>query len=91
MTTRKEPSADGNQTKQRETTPCAKCQGAGMILTNEVHHTQAICRDQCEAGRRIWSRTMDLVAEMDVPSSLIQPERTDSIIRGLVPRRYETH
>ena len=78
--------------KHAEETRCAKCKSTGVIVTWDGYRATAVCCDGCETGRLTWSRTSELLADMDVPSPVpVQPERIDSIVRDVVPRRHQTH
>ncbi|HWX42917.1 MAG TPA: hypothetical protein VN345_17345 [Blastocatellia bacterium] len=68
MTMKKKADADEKQTEPARTTPCRKCKGAGVILKINVNHTEPICCDQCSGGDRIWSRVLELLADVDTPS-----------------------
>jgi hypothetical protein len=89
MTTKENASQDRNKTESAESTPCRKCKGTGVILQINVSHTEAICCGQCSGGNRIWSRLLELLADVDTPSPVsARPEKTDSIVRDQLPRRH---
>jgi hypothetical protein len=88
MTENKQTKPD-QSTDALERTLCRKCKGAGVIFTTDVCGTQAICCDQCSAGNRMWSRLLELLADVDVPSPVLaRPESIDSIARDQLPRRH---
>jgi hypothetical protein len=76
MTTKENASQDRNKTESAESTPCRKCKGTGVILQINVSHTEAICCGQCSGGNRIWSRLLELLADVDTPSPVsARPEK----------------
>src|SRR5690348_11491853 len=85
--TRKNETDPKKKTEPAEATACPKCKGAGVIFTTDIYRTEAICCDECSGGNRIWSRLVELLADVEIPSpGSARPETTDSIVRDQVPR-----
>ena len=89
MTSKEETSTGEKNTAPDQNTPCPDCNGAGVILTNDTYRAGSICCDQCETGRAIWSRMLELLTDVDTPSPVrTRPEPSDSIVRNRFPRRH---
>jgi hypothetical protein len=87
MTRKIKANADEKKTEPAKETACSHCEGAGVLFTSDAHHTGVSCCDQCETGRLIWSRVLELLADMDIPGPVqTRPEVTDSISRDQAPR-----
>jgi len=68
---------------------CSHCKGAGVTFTNDAHQAGVFCCEQCEKGRLVWARMLELLADMDVPGPIpVKSSTNDSILRDQVPRLY---
>ena len=89
MSQRTKTNPNDKSTDAADRTRCHKCKGAGVISVSNGSQKEAVSCDQCDTGRLIWSRLLELLSDIDVPSPLqAQPKTTDSIIRDQAPRRY---
>ena len=80
MTIKNQTDPNEKKTEPVETAPCPKCKGAGVILTTDFYRTGAICCDRCSSGNRIWSRLLELLADVEMPSAVsARPETTDNV------------
>ena len=76
-------------TDQANRAVCPGCKGRGLFFKTDDHRTDVFCCDGCDAGRLIWSRALELLADMDRPSPIEHPpEIGDSVVRGILPRKY---
>jgi hypothetical protein len=80
---------DESHTERADEATCSHCKGAGVIFTNDAQQAGVFCCDQCEKGRLVWARMLELLADMDVPSPIpVKPPTKDSIAREQSQRRY---
>jgi hypothetical protein len=68
---------------------CPRCKGCGLLFKTDGQRTDVVCCDNCDAGRLLWSRALELLADMDTPRPIErQPDIADSVVRGSLPRKY---
>ena len=78
-----------NRADQAERAMCPCCKGRGLVFKTYDHRTDVFCCDQCDAGGLLWSRALELLADMDTPSP-VEPLTGigDSVVIGQIPKRY---
>jgi hypothetical protein len=76
MTSKNKTDPNEMKTEPAETAPCSKCNDAGVIFTTDLYRTEATCCDRCTGGDRIWSRLLELLADVDAPEPVLaRPKR----------------